>query len=125
MCRSTAPFRRWCSRSIPENTAEQGRQGGALLRRHWHPAFNYSKVNDRSFKVSLLLSKRPVGSERSHFPLGYHCIAKDRAFRQGSHNDQVNSENFSQIVCLTVLKSEQYVLAHSLRPKSFHGKTFQ
>lgn len=94
-----------------------------FLRCHWHPAFNYSKVNDRSFRASLLLSKRPVGSKSNHFPVGYHCIGKDRAFRQGSQNDQVKSENFSQIVHLTLLKPEQYMLAHSLRPKSLHGKT--
>lgn len=100
-----------------------GRQGGILLRRHWHPAFNYSKVNDRSFRVALLLSKGPVGSKRSHFPLGYHCIAKDRAFRQRSQNDQVKRENFSQIVCLT-LKSEQYVLPHNLSRQKFSWKDF-
>lgn len=89
-----------------------------LLRCNWHPAYNYSKVNDRSFWVSLLLLKRPVGSKRSHFfPVGYHGIGKDRAFRQGSQNDQVKGENFSPLVQLTLFKPEQHVLARSLSPK--------
>lgn len=101
----------------------EGSRETQLLRCPWHPAYNYSKVNDRSFWASLLLSKRPVGSKRSYFPVGYHGIGRDRAFRQGSQNDQVKGENFSPLVQLTLLKPEQQALAHSLRPKGLHGKT--
>lgn len=99
----------------------RGRREAQFLRCHWHPAFNYSKVNDRSFRASLWLSKKPVGSKRSHFPVGYHCIGK----RQGiqTRESKWSSENFSQIVRLTLLKPEHYVLAHNCRPKSLHGKT--